>query len=228
MYVLGENNFKVSDIKPNGSIVNVQILSTPKKNGGIQPASNEKKPKRNLYFRFRVEDIPENSIFYEENISNDFLQSAFSKTEMIDFRINEVREMNPKAYEEITKDKTFLPFNKIHFFFVGSSEDEQIAGNTDYKDCRLLNYDRWQAYIGDNYDNTRKLIAYHWCWKGDANAQTSDRYSIFIKTVYKSIKWKTILKYCSVVFGLSLISAIVWDAIKSFPCLINWIVELCK
>lgn len=118
LYVLGENNFKVSDIKPNGSIVNVQILSTPKKNGGIQPASNDKKPKRNLYFRFRVEDIPENSIFYEENISNDFLQSAFSKTEMIDFRINEVREMNPKAYEEITKDKTFLPFSKIHFFLL--------------------------------------------------------------------------------------------------------------
>ena len=228
LYVLGENNFKVSDIKPNGSVVNVKILSTPKKNGGIQPASNEKKPKRNLYFRFRVEDIPENSIFYEENISNDFLQSAFSKTEMIDFRINEVREMNPKAYEEITKDKTFLPFSKIHFFFVGSSEDEQIAGNTDYKDCRLLNYDRWQAYIGDNYDSTRKLIAYHWCWKGDTNAQTRDRYSIFIKTVYKSIIWKTVLKYCSVVFGLSLVSTIVWDAIKAFPCFINWIVELCK
>ena len=42
----------------------------------------------------------------KENISNDFLQSAFSKTEMIDFRINEVREMNPKVFEEITKEKT--------------------------------------------------------------------------------------------------------------------------
>lgn len=50
----------------------------------------------------------------------------------------------------------------------------------------------------------------------------------FIKIVYKSIEWKTISKYCSVVFGLSLVSAIVWDAIKAFPCFINWIVELCK
>ena len=43
----------------------------------------------------------------------------------------------------------------------------------------------------------------------------------FIKIVYKSIEWKTISKYCSVVFGLSLVSAIVWDAIKAFPCFIN-------
>lgn len=214
LYVLGENNFKVKEIKPNGSIVNVQILSTPKKNEGIQPASNDKKIKRNLYFRFRVEDIPIDSIYYEENISNDFLQSAFSMTEMIDFRINEVREMNPKAYEEITKDKSFLPFRKIHFFFVGSSEDEQIVGNTDYKDCRLLNYERWQTYVGNEYDHNRKLIAYHWCWKGDDKEQTRNRYSIFIKTVYKSIKWKTILKYCSVVLGLSLFATIIWDLIK--------------
>ena len=225
LYVLGENNFKVNEVKPNGSIVNVQILSTPKKNGGIQPASNDRKPKRNLYFRFRVEDIPADSIFYEENISNDFLQSAFSKTEMIDFRINEVREMNPKAYEEITKDKSFLPFSKIHFFFVGSSEDEQIAGNTDYKDCRLLNYDRWHTYVGEDYDNKRKLIAYHWCWKGDDKIQTRDKYSIFIKTVYKSIKWRTIVKYCSVVFGLSLVAAIAWDLLKCVPQLVSLIIS---
>lgn len=225
LYILGENNFKVTEIKPYGSIVNVQILSTPKKNGGIQPAANDKKPKRNLYFRFRVADIPVDSILYEENISNDFLQSAFSKTEMIDFRINEVREMNPKVYEEITKDKSFLPFSKIHFFFVGSSEDEQIAGNTNYKDCRLLNQERWDSYVGKDYDNKRKLIAYHWCWKGDNQVPTRDRYSIFIKTVYKSIKWRTVLKYCSVVFGLSLLAAITWDAIKAILCLI---VGFCK
>ena len=118
LYVLGENNFNVAEVRPYGSIVTVKILSTAKKNGGIQPATSEKKSKRNLYFRFRVEDIPVDSIFYEENISNDFLQNAFSKTEMIDFRINEVREMNPKVYEEITKDKTFLPFSKIHFFLL--------------------------------------------------------------------------------------------------------------
>lgn len=226
LYVLGENNFNVAEVKPYGSIVTVKILSTPKKNGGIQLATSEKKPKRNLYFRFRVEDIPVDSIFYEENISNDFLQSAFSKTEMIDFRINEVREMNPKVYEEITKDKTFLPFRKIHFFFVGSSEDEQIAGNTDFKDCRLLNYERWQSYIGKDYDNQRKLIAYHWCWKGDDKQQTRDKYNIFIKTVYKSIKWKTILKYCSVVFALSLIATIVWDIMKCLPSVINNIASL--
>lgn len=54
---------------------------------------------------------------------------------------------------------------------------------------------------------------------------TRDRYSIFIKTVYKSIKWRTVLKYCSVVFGLSLLAAITWDAIKAILCLI---VGFCK
>ncbi len=226
LYVLGENNFSVAEVKPYGSIVTVKILSTPKKNGGIRPAVSERKPKRNLYFRFRLEDIPVDSIFYEENISNDFLQSAFSKTEMIDFRINEVREISPKVYEEITKDKTFLPFSKIHFFFVGSSEDEQIVGNTNFKDCRLLDYERWQSYIGKDFDIKRKLIAYHWCWKGNEKQQTRDKYNIFIKTVYKSIKWKTILKYCSVVFLLSLIATVVWDAIKCTPCVINYVVSL--
>lgn len=223
LYILGENNFTVSDVEPYGSIVNIRILSTPQKNGGIQPAVTDKRPKRNLYFRFRVENIPLDSIFYEENISNDFLQSAFSKTEMIDFRVNEVREMDPKVYEEVTSDKTFLPFSKVHFFFIGSSEDEQILGDTNYKDCRLLNYERWKTYIGSNYDDKRKLIAYHWSWKGNEKQQIRGKYNIFIKTVYKSIKWKTVIRYCSVVFALSLIATIVWELIKNILVFMTYI-----
>lgn len=45
LYVLGENNFSVAEVKPYGSIVTVKILSTPKKNGGIRPAVSERKPK---------------------------------------------------------------------------------------------------------------------------------------------------------------------------------------
>lgn len=37
------------------------------------------------------------------------------------------------------------------------------------------------------------------------------KYNIVIKTVYRYIKWKTIFKYCSVVFGFSLFASMVWD-----------------
>lgn len=208
LYILGDNNFEIKEVSPIGCLVNVKILSLPKIDVGIRPADNEKPKKRNLYFRFRIRNIPNNCFFYEESISNDFLQSAFSKTEMIDFRVNEIREIDPKALEYITKDKNFVMFNKIHFYFVGSSEEEQIVGASDYNDCRILNQEKWNPYIDESV-TTRHLMAYHWKWKGE-NGQTHQKYNVFVKTIYKSIQGWSVLKYCGVVFFINLLAAAAW------------------
>ena len=208
LYLLGENNFSIDTDIPNGSLLVIKILSIPKENGGIQNVGETTQPKRNLYFRFRISDIPENVLSFEEKISNDFLQSAFSKTEMVDFRVNEVREMSPKAYEAVSKMGNMLEFSKIHFFFIGSSQDEQVVGVSNFKDCRLLNPERWNRYISEE-KNTRNLIAYHWKWQPDNKdiQNTKKRYNIFVKTVYKSIRWWTVIKYTGFLLIISMLAS---------------------
>ena len=188
LYLLGENNFSIDTNIPNGSLLVIKILSIPRENGGIQNVNEVTQQKRNLYFRFRISVFPENVLSFEEKISNDLLQSAFSKTEMVDFRVNEIREMSPKAYEAVSKMGNMLEFSKIHFFFIGSAQDEQVVGVSDYKDCRLLNPERWNRYINEQ-KNTRNLIAYHWKWQPDNKdiQATKKRYNIFGVQIYKMV-----------------------------------------
>ena len=220
LYELGKSNFEVEQLSSNkGVLLKIQIKSIPKNSIGIQPKTNESgKSKHNLYFRFRINRLPQGAPFYEEEISNDFFQSAFSKTEMLDFRLNEIRELDKKVYEEIIDSRNFLQFSKIHFFFIGSSEDEKVVGNTDYCDCRLLDSERWKPYLQDINLHDRKCIAYHWTYRSNCNMHLI-KCNIFLRTVYKSINKGKICKYCGVIILLSFLASALWTIL--WECIIN-------
>lgn len=52
LYVLGDNNFKVTEVKPYGSIVSVQILSTPRKKWRNSTSYYRKETKKKFIFPF--------------------------------------------------------------------------------------------------------------------------------------------------------------------------------
>lgn len=208
LYELGKSNFKLKSMSPNkGVLLSISIKSLPI-NSSV-PTKKGDGNNRNLYFRFRLSNIPKETFFHEEEVSNDFFQSAFSKTEMLSFRINDIRELDKKVYEEISSIGNFILFNKVHFFFIGSSEDEKVDGNSNYNDCRLLDSGRWKPYLFGLDLSKRKCIAYHWSFKATSSSELLDKCNIFLRTVYKSSNIKKILVYSSVVVGLGVLGSLI-------------------
>lgn len=208
LYTLSQQNFSIKNLSGDkGCTLSVKIKSIPNKTKGIL-ANDDNQYKSNLYFRFRINNLSSKDFFHEENISNDFLQGAFSKSELFDFRVNEMRDFDKGVYEELRNGNTFFSFNKVHFYFVGSSEDESVKGSKSYKDIRLLDLDRWNEYLGKNVINNKKIIAYHWCYKEDTFIK---KIKIPLQTIYKSLSIWRVIKYCSVIIGLNILGCIIFQ-----------------
>lgn len=208
LYILGKDNFKIEEMSNGGSLLSVCIKSLPQNiQGIIEKNESNKRIKRNLYFRFRIKNVSNKNVFFKENLSNDILQSAFSKSEMVDLKINEKRDIDCKVLEELLKGKNMFSFNKIHFFFIASLKEEEVRGYENFKDCRLLNPSRWKDYISGIDIEKHKCIAYHWVKKTENMPFT--KFSLFFRTIYKERNWMHIIKYCLVVVVLGLIGSFI-------------------
>lgn len=194
-----------------GTMLHIKFLSHPKNLNEIrEKASPDDKNNRNynIYVRFRLEELQDNDFCFNEDISNDFLQSAFSKTEMAEIKFNEKRTINHDDYQTITNGRSFLNLSSIHFFFTGSSEDEGVVSTKIFNDCELLDDTLWRNYIDGINPMKKKCISYHW------KLDTAQSNKIFFKTVYSSRDKSKMFKYALVVIILSFIASVLWDCVK--------------
>lgn len=139
---MSQSTYKIESLTK-GTLVTVKINELPPIDNMVLP-QNCNGP--GLYIRFRVTELNEGEFYFVEKINNDIFQSAFSKSDMVDLRINERREFDKDVYDDLKKDRYFLDFKKFHFFFIGSSENDKVSGNTAYQDCRLWDNERWFSY----------------------------------------------------------------------------------
>lgn len=208
LYELADMNYSVEDVQGYGSILKIEFLSTP-------PMLEPSRPDCDIYIRFRLKNFKASELFYEEEISNDYIQSAFYKTKMLDFRVNERREMNNKLLEVLeTKERRFVSFNKFHFYYIGSSRKEKIEGFVNYGDCRLLDYSKWSNYLPSITNKEKKFLCYHWKTYDDGNVFQSC--SVFMRTVYKSLNCKIIAKYISIAIVLSFVASAIWGVLSHY------------
>lgn len=208
IYELAKTNFEVSKVSDFGSILKVSILSRPPVG---EPASTE----CNVYIRFRLNNIHSEGLFYEERISNDYIQSAFYKTKMLDFRVNERREMSNKLLEVLEfSNRHFVGFEKFHFYYVGSSRKEKVEGTVNYNDCRLLDYSQWSNYLPQITKGDKRFLCYH--WKTYNNGAVFQSCSVFMRTVFKSLNIKIITIYSLIAIGLSFVASALWGFLYHF------------
>lgn len=172
-------------------------------------------PKNNepLYLRFRVKGPFINSLISTSSPTNAIFESAFSEIEMIDFRVNEIRDLDQSLLEEINKNK-FFKISKQHFFFICSNDEEVIGSHQPYISCRNLENYRWNDYVDIPKIKNEIFLAYHW---KDKDIESSN---ILIKSKYEKNNWKTIIKYASLalVIGLTLelLGNWIYDILKKF------------
>ncbi len=164
------------------------------------PEHEENQPNK-LYIRFRLKGKPIRRFCYSEPLSFAFIQSAFSKASMIDFRMNDLREIDTKIIEHTVNSKKFFNFTTVHFLFIGTSRDENVFFDQKSVNCRLLEENRWSKYLeGLAYDNGRKVLAYYWI-----SDKVVKNFNILLKTNSTYIKIKDLLVYLLVVILIGIV-----------------------
>lgn len=181
-----------------------------------------------LYIRFRLKLKNFNSFATKKEVSNDWLQSAFSSTYMFDIRINDVRELSKKK-KELEEFRGFhLPeFKKIHFFYMSDSEETVENGSSIKLDSRLLEKERWHSYLGKNIEFTSSNIAHHWkkasketlrlknITSEGENAKVGfenytplfKNFTLFFKTEFSELKNKRIAFYLFIILALGVVAS---------------------
>jgi hypothetical protein len=215
IYELGENNINITE-RYDGTIIEINLRQ-----------HNEDK----TYLRLRIDDDYTDVFSSFDSPSNSILQSAFSNTEIIDFRINEPRDLNKNLLEDISQDGDRFNFYKIQFFFICSSREEYMFSHEPFLGCRQLEKDRWEEYLSLKEIPKESILAYHWKKKGelkkiepvkkvndgegdaDTNAESEDiieektpfhDYNALIKTRYEYNDFWTILIYLVVLSVLTI------------------------
>lgn len=148
----------------NGTIVSIKVLKQSKKS----------------YYRFRLRGSYIDSLSTISKPTNAILESAFSEIEMIDFRVNEIRDLNQDLLETI-RGEGFLKIRKQHFFFICSNEEEVIGNHQPFISCRNLENYRWNNYVDLPNKENNVFLAYHW------KENEKESVSTLIKTKLKKI-----------------------------------------
>lgn len=176
----------------------ISDLSFEEKHGGTIISINIPKEDKANYFRFRIKGSFIKSISTLSIPTNSILESAFSEIEMIDFRVNEIRDLNHDLLEQIKSEK-LLKIQKQHFFFICSKDEELIGNHQPFLSCRNLENYKWDQYVDIPKINNQVYLAYHW---KETNVESV---STLIKTKYEKNNWKTIAKYAIFAFMVAVL-----------------------
>lgn len=146
MYELSNENIEISNDYTQTKLTQLTVVITS--NFDLDASS-----KYRLFLRFRINLRSFDAFATKKDVSNDWLQSAFSSTLLFDIRLNDVRELSKKRKEFIEYQGFQMPeFSKIHFFYMADSEEVVENGSSMKLDKRLLENDRWHAYLEENFE----------------------------------------------------------------------------
>ena len=187
--------------------INVEnILSNEEKENHLE--LEDKK----YYFRIRFfpEDNNITMIKRENEKINIFQDASLRTTEIIDFRINDLRSCPENLREEFLRTPRFM-IKKIHYLIMRNSTDEFITVGEDEVNGRLLEKEIWKEYIEIKETD---MIAYH--IKGGKDSSFSNlsrfKYPLNIR--------KRILCYIMIGLILSLFSSFIYDMIVKM--IVKW------
>lgn len=149
-YMIDKKN-DISMLKKNygGSVIDIKL------NSGA-----EIKP---LYYRIRINTNKLKDFFTWYKPESQWLDSHTTHTELIDFRINEKRNLDRTLLEDMRKDGEVC-FEKVDYFVMREFKYDYVSSHTEMYRSRKLEKDLWDSYIGGDCE-CEDIIAYHWSWE---------------------------------------------------------------
>jgi hypothetical protein len=135
------------------------------------------------------------------------LEGAFFQTELIDFRVNEKRNL-PGSLLETVRQNGDVHFTKTHFFLMREASDDYIFSHKP-PGGRQLEKNIWKAYVGEDY-SFEQITAYHW-----KEAVPHDSFSVFVKFRSFHSGLRTILIAVGVVILLGIVGGFLANLLYS-------------
>lgn len=141
-----KEQIKIMEINSPGSILEINLNNI----------SVEKDTKR-FYFRIRIEACNKDIKLIDDQVKGiSIFSDQFTNTEIIDFRINDIRSCSDEVRERFEKSKKFN-ISAIHYLILRDANDIIIYNGNEIS-SRILEHDLWKDYIdGINHN----MIAYH-------------------------------------------------------------------
>lgn len=120
--------------------------------------------KPGYYIRFRIIADDNSLISKTEDVANDVVQSAFSKLELFDIRINDARYIPSNATQIIYNDMQCdaFYFQKVHFFYMVDVRESIQTTSPACHDSRFLEYIDWKGYLDNEEIKEKNFLSYHW------------------------------------------------------------------
>lgn len=168
---------------------------------------NHLRDKRHYYrIRLKCAFVNQTGYVYMPPPSS-ILEGAFFQTELVDFRLNEKRNL-PSSLLEAVRQNGEVRFTKTHFFLMREASDDYIFSHKPPAG-RQLEKDLWRSYIGDDY-SFKQITAYHW-----KEIVLHDSFSIFVKFRSFHSGLRTILIAVVVIIILGTISSFLGNLLFS-------------
>jgi hypothetical protein len=187
IYVLDLNSDVLIEDAYGGSIIKIH---------NPQELANKKH-----YYRIRLKNSYVDSISRIYTPPNSALESAFSQTELVDFRLNEKRNLNSSLLEKMRLEGE-VSFTKTHLFLMREASDDYVYSHKPPNGSRQLERDLWKGYIGGDYsfDN---IIAYHW-----KETNTHNSFSAFVKFRFIRCNPLTIATFIIIIIILGILAGL--------------------
>jgi len=195
IYMLDINtDIEIQD-KYNGSIIRIDIPDDINKG--------------KIYYRLRIISKAIESLSEIDKPANAIFEGAFSSTELVDFRLNEKRNLHNSLLDEIHREGQ-VNFKPLHLFLMREASYDYIFSSRSLYRIRELEKDLWNSYVGSKYSFDR-IVAYQWM------EPSSESFNVFVKFKFRKSNLLTILSF----LGWALLIAVVGGAMGGL--LVQWI-----
>lgn len=234
-----ENKTTIEDLKSGEKeIYSIIKFSISQKNEKEKPvlekqgsATLAEIPSSNYYLRFRIKVEDKNLISKTEYVSNDIIQSAFSKLELFNIRLNDARHIPSNLTSIITNDRgyTAFYFSKVHYFYMVDIKESIQTTSPVCHDSRFMELADWKSYLGEEKISERNFISYH--WKKEKENNPSDEniksYQLCYSCVFPERNWCQLLAYAGLAILLGFIGSMLSFSFSSLHLQIpSWMLWL--
>lgn len=192
-----------------GTIITIDVSDIRKFHDDNDDFTSEDK----YYFRIRLrvsyKEIQAISCNFE---GKPLLQLTLSKTDIIDFRLNNTRSLCKEVRNKISLGKAFL-VKSVHYIILRDYKDDIIYNSDKKCSTRLLEKDIWHSYFEDLFNE--HIIAYHFKEKAIEGNDSSgiNQFNILVKFRKNVVKGINIKLYIAGLIFFGVIASLLATAI---------------
>lgn len=153
-----------------------------------------------IYYRIRINSNKLEELYTRYKPESHWLQSHYYRTELIDFRINERRNLDRSLLEEM-QNSGEVYFKSVEYFVMRESRYDYVSSQTEMHRSRKLEEDLWGSYVGGDCE-CRDIIAYHWSPPDARGFNAFVKYRIFTSDIITRIKFCLFLGLVGLIGGI--------------------------